>query len=354
MLLCTKDGVWVEQCVANISRACRHAAQRCCPRKGPGRRPEVPDWLVAAMVVIGVLHRKKTRDAQYVFWQAHAAQFQSCFPGQRLLSRSQFYVRARSVAALLQMVIQQLGAHAVRRGWADARSVAMDKSLLAARGRRRSLHRTKVPRGSDRDATWGYSEHDGWVFGYAYEVVVSAGKRGILWPLLASVDTASRSEQKTCLEKLPRLPRQTRYVLADAGYDSNAVGEAVEWTSDGRRTGRRFLCPEIPRPQAGKPRQPHSRETRQRQHHRRLRDQRRVFRQSAYGRRLYRRRSVTVEPFNSHFKHVFELHERVWHWHLHNNRVTILAAIVAYQALLTYNHQKRRRHARIQHLLNRW
>jgi hypothetical protein len=314
----------------------------------------VPDWLVATMVVIGVMHRKKTREAQYAFWKARAAQFQSCFPGQRLLSRSQFYVRARGSAQLLQTVIQQLGTHAVQRGWADARSVAVDKSLVAARGRRRSLRTTHVPRGSDPDATWGYSEHDGWVFGFAYEVIVSAGKRGALWPLSASVDTASRSEQKTCLDKLRRLPRRTRYVLADAAYDSNAVGEAVEWTADGRRTGRRFLCPEIPRPQVGKPRQAHSRETRQRQQHRRLRDARRAFRQSARGRSLYRRRSVTVEPFNSHFKHVFELHDRVWHWRLHNNRVTILAALVAYQALLTYNHQKRRRHARFQHLLNPW
>jgi len=353
MSLCTKDGVWLEQCVAIVSKACQRADLRCL-RKGPGRKPEIPHWLIATMVVIGVMHRKKTRDAQYAFWKHRSAEFQAYFPGQRLLSRSQFYVRARAISHLLQMVIQQIGMQAVRHGWADARSVAVDKSLMAARGRRCSTRQRKPRRGVDQDATWGYSEHDGWVFGYSYEVVVSAGKGRVLWPLLASVDTASRSEQKTCLDKLQRLPRQARYILADAGYDSNAVGEAVEWTAPGRRTGRRFLCPEIPRPQVGKHRQPHSRETRQRQYHRRLRDARRTFTQSPRGQRLYRRRSVTVEPFNSHFKHVFELHERVWHWRLHNNRVTILAAIVAYQALLTYNHQKRHRHARIQYLLNPW
>ncbi len=353
MVLCIKDGAWLEQCVARVGRVCQHAAMRC-PRTGPGRKPEVPDWLIATVVVIGVMHRKKTREAQYAFWEANVDSFERCFPGERLLSRSQFYVRARRTAPLLQTVIQQFGSYAIKRGWADARSVAVDKSLVAARGRRCSTRQRKPRRGVDQDATWGYSEHDGWVFGYAYEVVVSAGKGRVLWPLSASVDTASRSEQKTCLDKLSRLPRQVRYVLADAGYDSNAVGEAVEWTADGRRTGRRFLCPEIPRPQVGKPRQPHSRETRQRQYHRRLRNARREFLRSPRGRRLYRRRSVTVEPFNGHFKHIFELDERVWHWRLHNNRVTILAAIIAYQALLTYNHQKRRRHARIQHLLNPW
>jgi DDE family transposase len=353
MLLCAKDGASLDQCVSIASSACKHA-ERACPRTGPGRKPDVPDWVVAVMVIVGVMHRKKSRAAQYAFWKARDPQFGDWFPGERILSRAQFYERARRLGALLRVAIQRLGAQAVQHGWADAESVAVDKSLVAARGRKRSVRQTRLPRGVDPDATWGYSEHDGWVFGYAYEVVVSAGKRGALWPLLASVDTASRSEQKTCLEKFVHLPSQTRYVLADAGYDSNVVGETVEWTAEGRSTGRRFLCPQIPRPQVGRPRRSHSRETRQRQHHRRLRDARRKFTQSPRGRCLYRRRSVTVEPFHSRLKHAFELHDRVWHWRLENNRVTILAAIAAYQTLLTYNHQKRRRHARIQYLLNPW
>ena len=61
--------------------------------------------------------------------------------------------------------------------------------------------------GVDGDATWSYSEHDHWTFGYAYEVAVSAGKNGVLWPLLASFDTASRSEQKSCLAKIEQFPQ---------------------------------------------------------------------------------------------------------------------------------------------------
>lgn len=353
MSCCAKDGASLDSCVAIASRACEQA-QRKFPRTGRGRRPDVPDWVVAVMVVVGVMHRKKTRAAQYAFWEVRQEQFARWFPDSRLLSRSQFYERARNLAGLLSAAIKRLGRHAIQRGWADAASVAVDKSLIAARGRKCSTRRHQRPRGVDPDATWGYSEHDRWVFGYSYEVVVSAGKQGALWPLLASVDTASRSEQKTCLEKISQLPRQVRYVLADAGYDSNAVGEAVEWTVEGRPTGRRFLCPEIRRPQVGRPRQAHSRETLVRQHHRRLRDSRRRFRMSARGRRLYHRRSVTVEPFNSRFKHSFDLNDRAWHWRLDNNRVTILAALLSYQTLLTYNHQQRHRHARIQHLLHAW
>jgi hypothetical protein len=348
MVLCAKDGACLDQCVQIARTACQRAMAGNC-RTGRGRKPVVPDWVIATMIVVAVMHRKKTRLAQLAFWQARAEQFSAWFPGQRLLGRSQFYQRARDVAQLLDTALRCLGTQAVRRGWADAEVVALDKSLIAARGRKRHGRARQVKAGVDGDATWSYSEHDQWTFGYAYEVAVSAGKRGILWPLLASFDTASRSEQKSCLSKIEQLPPQTRYVLADAGYDSNAVGERVERSC----VGRRFLCPEIPRPQVGKPRQPGSRETRVRQAHRRRRDARRRFTQSPRGRRLYRRRRVTVEPFNSRFKQIFDLHDRVWHWGLENNRVTILAAIVAYQVVLTYNHQKHQRHARIQHLLNR-
>src|SRR5919109_1475747 len=123
----------------------------------------------------------------------------------------------------------------------------------------------------------------------------------------------SRSEQKTLMEKIPELPATTRYVTADSGYDGNAVAEAVEWDA-GQRTGRRFLCPEVPRPNVGRPRQPHSRQSRDRQHHRRLRDLRRRFLLPSQGRRLYARRKTCVEPFHAQLKHLFDLDDRVWHW----------------------------------------
>jgi hypothetical protein len=75
--------------------------------------------------------------------------------------------------------------------------VAVDKSLIAARGpawHKRDRERNKVPVGVDRDSTWGYSEHDGWVQGYSYEVVVSATPGTVVFPLQASVDTASTSD----------------------------------------------------------------------------------------------------------------------------------------------------------------
>src|SRR5262249_19228086 len=254
---------------------------------------------------------------------------------------------------LFRRAVRLQGERAVAAGHADATCVAVDKSLLAGQGPpwdARDRASGRRPPGVDPDTTWGYSGYDGWGQGYSFEVVVSA-TGGVPGPLLASADTASRSEQRSFRDKVPELPVTTRYVCADRGYDSNAVAEAVEWQG-GRRTGRRFLCPEVPRPQNGKLRQPHNRETRTRQHHRRLRDERRRFFRSRRGGALYAPPNVRAEPFNAQLKHLFDLQDRVWHWGLDNNRTTLLAAICAYQLLLAHNHSNGRRTANLQCLLD--
>jgi hypothetical protein len=335
------DGALLEELVARCVPVCRQA-EAGCPRRGPGRKPTIPPWVLAVMIMVAVMLKKKTKSAQYRWWRQHGADFARWLPGQPFPGRSTFFDRYRRVHRLYREAVRLQGEHAVEAGWADARCVAADKSLIAGHGPRwsaRDRGRGHVPRGVDADTTWGFSKHDGWVQGYAFEVVVTASAGSVAWPLLASVDTASRSEQKTILEKIPELPRPTAYVLADAGYDSNAVGEAVEWNGP-RRSGRRLLCPEVPRPNTKRPRQPQHRETRTRQHHRRLRDGRRRFLRSTRGRSLYARRKTSVEPFHAQLKHLFELEHRVWHRGLDNNRTMILAAIVAYQLLLTYNHQR--------------
>jgi hypothetical protein len=347
------DGALLGQLVTLTIPVCREA-EALCPRRGPGRKPTIPDWVLGVMIVVTILLKKKTKAAQFRWWRDHRSAFTRWLPGQPFPSRSTYYARYRRSRRLFAAAVVAQGRRAVARGWADARCVAADKSLIAGQGRRwdaRDRRRGRVPRRVDADTTWGYSQHDGWVQGYSFEVVVTAPARGVVWPLAASVDTASRAEQKTLPDKLADLPATTRYVLADAGYDGNAVGEAVEWNGT-RRTGRRFLCPEIPRPNVGKTRQPDNRETRDRQHHRRLRGARRRFLHSPRGRALYARRKTSVEPFHAQLKHLFELEHRVWHWGLDNNRTMIAAAICAYQILLTFTHRNRRPKAHLQCLLD--
>jgi hypothetical protein len=347
-----KDGALLDDIVAQAVLVGQEA-ERTCPRQGPGRKPEIPDWVLGVMIMIGVSLRKKTKAAQFTWWTQHAADFTRWLPGQRLPSRSTFYDRYRRMHRLFRQAVRLQGQRAIANGWADATCAAVDKSLVAGRGRwwtPRDRRRGHVPRRVDRDTTWGYSTYDGWVQGYGFEVVVTA-TAGVPWPLLASVDTASRSEQKSFVEKIPELPATIRYVVADSGYDSNAVAEAVEWNA-GRRSGRRFLCPQIPRPHVGQPRQPHSRQSRDRQHHRRLRDGRRRFLRSPQGRRLYARRKTCVEPFHAQLKHMFDLDDRLWHWGLENKRTAILAAICVFQLLLLHNQRNRKPLGKLQCLLD--
>lgn len=347
------DGAPLDELVSRSIPLCQQA-ERECPRTGPGRKPTIPDWVLAVMIMVSVMLRKKTKSAQFVWWTQHRTEFTRWLPGQAMPSRSTFYERYRRVHRVFRQAIVLQGHEAVKRGWAQAECVAVDKSLIAGRGRiwkPSDRRRGRVPRAVDTDTTWGYSEYDGWVQGYAFEVAVTAPRHGVVWPLVASVDSASRSEQKTILEKIADLPRVTKFVLADSGYDSNAVGEAVEWC-ERRPSGRRFLCPEVPRPNTGRPRQASSHQSRERQYHRRLRDRRKRFLYSRRGRALYARRKVRVEPFNARLKHLFDLHDRVWHWGLDNNRTMLLAAICAYQLLLMHNHSKGRRVANLQCLLD--
>jgi len=348
-----KDGTLLDKLVA-MSIPVYQAAEREHPRQGPGRKPVIPEWVIAVMIMVGIMLKKKTKSAQYLWWCEHRADFARWLTDQPFPGRSTFFDRYRRGHRLQQQAIRQQGRQAIDEGWANAQCVAGDKSLIAGQGPRWNVgerHNGKVPRGADKDTTWSYSTHDGWVQGYSFEVVVTAVAKGVDWPLLASVDTASRSEQKTILDKIPDLPEQTKFVLLDSGYDSNAVGETVEGEGE-QCTGRRLLCPQVPRPNTGRIRQPHNRETRKRQHHRRLRDTRRRFFQSRRGRALYARRKTCVEPFHAQLKHLFELEHRVWHRGLDNNRTMILAAIAAYQLLLTYNHRHGRQDAHLQALLD--
>jgi hypothetical protein len=329
-------------------------AQRHSPRTGPGAKPDIPDWVIAALIMAALLSKKKTKSAQFRFLcerRRDLAEWLGCpmFP-----SRATYFRRYRRGHRLYAQAIRLQGQQAIQEGVVDPKYVAVDKSLLEAQGppwHVRDRQADKKRPGVDTDGAWGYSEHHGWVYGYSYEVVVSATPRAIVFPLLASVDSATAAETKTVVAKIALLPDGTQVVLADSAYDANAVGEQIEYDAQDRRSGRRFLCPEIPR--HGKNPKPPSRPvepSRVKSRQRRL--QRRAYRKSPRGRRLYARRQKTVEPFNQWFKSSFELNGPVWHRGLDNNRTQILAAIFAYQLLVRYNHRLGNNNGAIRWLLD--
>lgn len=353
------DGTCLATLVQMAIPPCQ-AAQRQCPRTGPGRKPQYDDWKMAVLIMVAILNRRKSKSAQYRWVVQHGEDLRRWLDLPRLPARSTFFDRYRQMHKLYSVAIQLQGQEATRRGVADAATVAVDKSLIAARGpqwHRSDRQAKRIPKGLagvDRDSTWAFSKHHGWVQGYGYEVVVTAGKSSTVLPLLASVDTASVSEHVSFATKIDHLPRQTRHVLADSGYDNDDFGERIEWTKDQRgdqrRSGRRFLCPRNPRnlPTHKLPDARSAGLSIRRRH----RLQRFAFYKSRAGRRLYKRRSQSVEPFNEWFKSSFELDQHAWHRGLENNRTQILAAIFCYQLLLRYNHRRRNHNGRIQSILD--
>lgn len=330
-------------------------AERECPRTGPGRKPEVPDWVMAVLIMIAVLKRKKSKNSQYRFLKGHCQELEDWLGTSKFPSRSTYFDRYRRAHQLFEHAIKLQGEMAVAEGVTDVTTAAVDKSLIAARGplwHASDRKQNRIPKGLhgvDQDSDWGCSQHDGWVQGYSFEVVVSATKNTTVFPILASADTAGAKETQTFDGKIDALPEQTKNVAADTGYDSNHLAERIEWTEKGKRTGRRFVCPENKRASKPKSRQ---KMVQPRDESHRLRLARRKFYKSPRGRTIYRRRRQTVEPFNEWFKSLFELEDRVWHRGLENNQTQLLAALFAYQLLVRFNHRCGGSNGRVRWLLD--
>ncbi|MCA9283720.1 MAG: hypothetical protein KDA22_00790 [Phycisphaerales bacterium] len=327
------------------------AAERKCPR-GRGRPPEYHDWQMMVLVLVAVLRKRKSKSAQFRFLLTHRRELADLLQMKGFPVRSTYFQRYRRLWPLVEVAIREQGRLMIRQGMVDARTVAVDKSVIKAKGphwHHRDRRRNTVPKGLggvDRDSTWTFSQHHGWVQGYSYEVVVSAGARSPVVPLLASADSANVSEHVSFLSKIAHLPKETRNVAADRGYDNGAFDEALGFDRRGRRTGRRLYCGENKRGGGAGPSRG-SMTSRQR------RRRRRIERSSTpRGRHLLARRSQTVEPFNDWFKTLFDLEHRVWHRGLGNNRTQLLTALFAYQLLVRYNHRRRRRNGRIKWILD--
>jgi hypothetical protein len=346
------EGTILAKLIALAGPLCR-AAQRALPRRGRGAPPEYPDWKIAVLITVAVTARRKSKSAQYRFLNERRVWLVDLLGLRRFPSRSTYFDRYLRAAPLFEEAVERQGRAAIEEGLVDPTVVAADKSLVRARGApwpQAARREGRVPRGTDTQATWGYSEHHGWVYGYSYEVVVSATAASVVFPLLVSVGVASCSENRSVAQKIPRLPRRAMYVVADAGYDSNASGEAIEYGPQGNPTGRHFVCPLQAR--GGNPPVGHYPHRGRRERLRRRRAKRLAFFRSRQGRQIYRRRGMTVEPFNEWFKNKFDLHGSVWHRGLANNRTQLAAAMFVYQLLVRHHHRTGGDGASIQWILD--
>lgn len=328
-------------CLARLVRMaiplCK-AAERACPRLGPGAPPTYADWQMAVLIVVAILARRKSKSAQYRYLYERRKVLAKWLGLRTFPGRSTYFDRYRRLYALFRAGVIEQGRRAIDKGLVDPEVVAVDKSLMHARGpsrHQRKRRKRRRLRGTDDEASWGFSDHHGWVYGYSFEVAVTATPGSLVFPLAVSVGTGSESEARSFPEKVKDLPLETRYITADAGYDTNANGQVVEYDEQDQPTGRHLVCPLQSR--AGKPcvgeMVHHGRRERLRQR----RAKRLAFFKSRKGRRIYARRKKTAEPFNEWFKAKFDLSVRVWHRGLKNNATQVVAAMFVYQLLLRYH-----------------
>jgi hypothetical protein len=330
-------------------------AEKENPRTGRGDRPAVPDWLMGVLIMIVVLKKKKRKSAQYRYLVENRRQIAEWTGEKRFPARSTYFRRYRRARELYGVAIRLQGELAIAEGIVDPHDVAIDKSLLEGLGtpwHKPDQRAGRKPAGVDIEATWGYSEHHGWVHGYSYEVVVSATPGTIVFPLLASVDVASTSEMKTCPEKIEQLPEGVKNASLDSGYDGNRLGEQMEYDADGKKNGRHYLCPENPRNNSRAKTKPCAAD-KSRAESRRRRAERRKYLESKKGKRIYARRKKTVEPFNQWLKSLFELDGGTWHRGLENNQTQVLAAIFAYQLLVRHNHKQGNENGQVAWILDK-
>lgn len=208
----TRVGASLHALVRLMVPVCQRA-ERDHPRTGPGRPPEIPDWFMLVLVTVAILKYRRNKSAQYRFLSQNRAKLLQWVGTTRFPSRSTYCERYRRAHRLFQVAVRLQGNRLLKHKVGDARCVAVDKSLVRSLGSnwpKRLRVKGKFLRGVDRESTWGYCKHHGWVQGYSYEVLLCAGKKGLVVPLLASVNQAHWSEHRSFPEKIDHLPRRTK------------------------------------------------------------------------------------------------------------------------------------------------
>jgi hypothetical protein len=128
-----KEGTCLAELVRMAIPICRQA-ERECPRTGPGRPPEIFDWVMAVLIMIAVMKQRKTKSAQYRFLRSRKKKLLAWLGVDKFPSRSTYFERYRRGWKLYEHAIRIEGARAVRYGLANPRCVAVDQSVVKAQG----------------------------------------------------------------------------------------------------------------------------------------------------------------------------------------------------------------------------
>ena len=155
----TTDGA-LQQVIAIATPLCQAAAKKI-KRRGPGRKPVIPDWFLAVMIVVAIAKGKKTKSAPFRFWTAHQELLNPIRGDWNFPSRSTFFDRYRRAWRVFEDAIELHTIRAIRYGWFDPQIVSVDKSVIPARGKRPRRRRRKQQRRVDPEASWTCDQYHG-------------------------------------------------------------------------------------------------------------------------------------------------------------------------------------------------
>src|SRR5690606_31536171 len=146
--------------------------------------PAIPDWAMAAFIMVAILKQRKSKSSQYRFLCSHRQQLLSIMRIKQFPARSTYFDRYRRAHRLYEHAIRIQSEWAIDQGLVNPRCVAVDKSIVKSRGKpwyKSDRTRGEVPPQTDTEAGWTKTR-TGWHYGFTFEAVVSAEKTGAVWP----------------------------------------------------------------------------------------------------------------------------------------------------------------------------
>ena len=98
-----REGTCLAELVRIAMPVCQQA-QREHPRTDPGRKPDFPDWMMAILIMVAILKKRKSKSAQYRFLEQHSSELVKWLEMERFPGRSTYFDRYRK-AHILHLVV---------------------------------------------------------------------------------------------------------------------------------------------------------------------------------------------------------------------------------------------------------
>jgi hypothetical protein len=248
--------------------------------------------------------------------------------------RRTFDRRLRTISTDIKERIVVITNHFIHEGMIDPYIVAIDSTLLKAKGHiwhKSSMKKDIVPRsGIDTDARWGFSHTKGWIFGYKLHLISSTGP--IIVPLAADFTTANVQDNQLynpMTASFSLFTEETYFMIGDSGYDDQKLYDLSI------NRGFELVCP-VQRYVNTSTKRLHLIE----------------FYESELGQAIYSWRSKSIEPLIEHIKSVFRIDPLPVRGY-QNAAGIVLLSVLLYQILVYYNYKTRRsqRPKAIKHML---